>query len=403
MPNPAVQTITLTEMRAINRGAVLELIRSNGPISRAEIAARLPISLPTLKGMVAELIAAELVRVTATSAGRGGRKQALLEFNGAAHLVIGLDLGGTKLYGAVADLNGAILHELHISHHQTQSEESYELLCGLLDELMVFARESGKHLRGVGVGVPGVVSPSGQVELAPSLEWNGFPLRQRLEERYRLPVVVKNDVNLAALGELWFGLNGEVENLVLMAIGTGIGAGVVTGGMVHPGFHGMAGEVGYLLPERACLGQAYPGWGALEQIASGTGIAAQAQRLFETTPPPEGMNREQALAISAEDVFTAARSGAGWAQAILAETIDTLAQAIAAISLVLDPEVILLGGGVSGSADLLVEPILARLRGSIPLTPRIQTARLGYRAAVMGSIVQLLRMTTNYYRVQKYG
>ena len=117
MKQRAVQTITASEMRAINRSAILELIRSCGPLSRTEIGTRLQVSLPTVMRIVDDLAADGLVRATGTSQWSGGRKRALVEFNGSAHLVIGVDLGGTKLDGAVADLTGTILHEVHITHH----------------------------------------------------------------------------------------------------------------------------------------------------------------------------------------------------------------------------------------------------------------------------------------------
>jgi predicted NBD/HSP70 family sugar kinase len=112
---------------------------------------------------------------------------------------------------------------------------------------------------------------------------------------------------------------------------------------------------------------------------------------------------DQLASLTAEDVFNAAREHQPWAEAVLAETVDYLALAIASISLVLDPEVILLGGGVAKSADLLIEPILERLKGSIPILPRIEASTLGYRAAVLGAIVKLLRMTSDYYWLQKYS
>lgn len=400
-----IQTITNSDMRAINRSAVLELIRTAGPISRTEIAARLQVSLPTVMRIAADLEQEGLVRPTPESAWSGGRKRAQLEFNGAAHLVLGIDLGGTKLYGAVADLSGRILHETHYAHHQTQSEESYTLLCTLIDDLLHTARATGLPVRGIGVGVPGVTNPqTGLVELAPSLEWYGFPLKPRLSQRYDLPVIVENDVNLAAVGEMWFGPDAAVDNLVLITVGTGIGAGVVINGMVYPGAHFMAGEIGYFLPDRAQLGQPFPGFGALEQIASGTGIAARAKAALASAAgaPDCPLTPEQIAALTAEEIFAAARRQEAWALPFLAETVDVLAQSIAAITQLVDPELILLGGGVARSADLLIQPILERLRGSIPLLPRLEASRLGYRAAVMGSIVQLLRTTSNYYYLHKY-
>jgi predicted NBD/HSP70 family sugar kinase len=112
---------------------------------------------------------------------------------------------------------------------------------------------------------------------------------------------------------------------------------------------------------------------------------------------------EQLESLTAEDVFAAARHHEPWAEGVLSETVDYLAQALAAITLMYDPDVVLLGGGVSRSADLLIDPILKRLEGAIPILPKLRTSGLGYRAVVMGAIVQLLRTTTNYYLLQKFG
>lgn len=396
---PISPTITSTDMRWINRAAILDLIRTNGPISRTEVAAQLQISLPTVMRIVDELIAEGLVRDANRKAWSGGRKRTLIEFNGSESVIVGIDLGGTKLFGAVADLNGNILEEMHFTHHQTTAEESFLELKRAIDTLIAAAERTGCKLLGIGVGVPGITHPeTGVVTMAPSLSWDEFPLKERLSALYSYPVAVENDVNLAALGELWFGTEADLYNLVLIAIGTGIGAGVIIDGVVYRGKHHMAGEIGYLLPDRLSLEQTYPGFGALEQKASGTGIAARARELLKGLRPAEEL-----AALSAEDVFHAARRGEPWATAIVAETVDYLAQAVAAVTLLYDPDVILLGGGVARSADLLIQPILARLEGRIPWLPRLTASRLGYRAGVLGSIVTLLRMTANYYILHKFS
>jgi glucokinase len=398
-----IRTITATEMRAINRSAILELIRSNGPISRSQIAAELRVSLPTVMRIVDGLQVEGLVKPTGQKEWSGGRRRSLIEFNGAEHLIAGIDLGGTKVYGAVANLNGEILYETRFAHHQSQAEQSFQLLCQVIDDLLQFAGRPGtwettRPVRGIGIGVPGVMDQeAGAVRFAPSLGWHDFPLRGRLAERFALPAVLENDVNLAALGELCFGVEGAGDNLVLIAIGTGIGAGIVVNGLVYPGAHHLAGEIGYLIPDRSFLDRQYPGFGALEQLASGPGIAERARLLLKDQWPPE-----QLQALTGEQVFAAARQQAPWAEAVLRETVDYLAQAVASITLVFDPDVILLGGGVSRSADLLIEPILRRLDGVIPALPRLEASRLGYRAGVYGALVQLLRITSNYYRLQKY-
>ncbi|MEN4042267.1 MAG: ROK family transcriptional regulator [Anaerolineaceae bacterium] len=392
-------TITANDMRGINRSAIIELARRAGRISRTEIAARLNISLPTVMRIVDELLAEKLLRITGDKSFSGGRKREILEFNAAAHVVIGVDLGGTKLYGAVSDLGGKILSEIHIAPHHTREEDSFALLVNALEQLRQTAIDSGLHLMGVGIGVTGVIAPeTGCVTLAPALNWTGFPLRQRLQAHFAIPIEIENDVRMAALGESWFGAGREAESLVLIAVGTGIGSGIVVNSIVYPGANNIAGEIGYLLPDLTHLARNYDQFGAFEQLASGTGIAQRARQALS------GQRATKELAdLSAVDVFAAARQGESWAQAVVAETVDYLAQAIAAVQLILDPELILLGGGVSAAADLLIEPILQRLKGAIPTQPNIRVAQLGYRAGVMGSVVRLLQVTANYYRVEKFA
>jgi glucokinase len=397
--NRPLLTITPAEMKGINRSAVLEVIRSQGNISRTAVADQLKLSLPTVMRIVNDLTAEGLVRLSGTKEWSGGRKRPLIEFNGSEHLVIGIDLGGTKIFGAVTDLSGAMMHEVEIAHHDTQGEDSFSLVLSLVQELLRFASQTGKHVLGIGIGVPGITHPeTGVVVNAPSLNWDHFPLKARLMERLPLPVVIENDVNLAALGELWFGGRQDINNLVLIAIGTGIGAGVIINGMVVAGANAMAGEIGYFLPDRSHLGVAYPGFGALEQFASGTGIAERARRLLEPDGSPEKL-----AALTAEDVFQAARLNEPWALKIVSETVDYLALAISAIALFFDPDIILLGGGVSRSADLLIDPILSRMKGALPALPRLEASTLGYRAAIAGTIVTLLRTTLNYYWLHKFS
>lgn len=385
-------------MREINRSSILEMIRCYGPISRTQISEDLQVSLPTVMRIVDALMTEGLVIEDREKEWSGGRKRKRLLFNGAQHLVLGIDLGGTKIYGAVANFNGELLHEIRFDNHQTLAEESLEILCKVIDQLLVFAQSTNLPVRGIGIGVPGVVQPdTGIVSIAPALDWKDFPLKDRLLQRYSYPIAVENDVNLAALGEMWFGAYGDETNLVLLTIGTGIGAGIIINGTVYSGSQNMAGEVGYFLPDRSYLGQRYPGFGALEQLASGTGIANRSWQVLQ------GVRSQQELeSLTASEVFDAVRRGESWAKGILDDTVDYLAQLIAAITTILDPGLILLGGGVSRSADLLIGPICSRLEGTLLAVPRILPSQLGYRATIMGAIVQLLRITSNYYLLQKF-
>jgi len=338
----SVPIIDAKVMRAINRSLVLEFIRCNGPLTRSHIVAELNANLPTVIRIVDDLIANGWIHEVGELKTRRGREHALLEFRGSDHNIIGIDLGGTKIYGAVVDFNGKIYHEMYVEHHQTEAEESVHVVYDVIDGLFNFTAQAGIVLSGIGIGVPGITIPeTGIVSLAPALGWHEFPLLALLKERYSFPIVLENDVNLAALGEVWFGSKkNEEKNLILMAIGTGIGAGIVLDGYLHSGVHNLAGEIGYLLLDRDQLGQKYADFGSFEQMASGTGIANRARAIC----PANGSSVPKAF-ITAEDVFNAARDHESWAETIIDETIDYLALATAAVTLLYDPDVIVLGGG----------------------------------------------------------
>jgi glucokinase len=390
-------TITSSAMRDINRSAILEIIRREGPISRTIIAKRLGVSLPTVMRIVDSLVEEGFVRLQGGTEWSGGRRRPLLEFNAAGYVVLGVDMGGTKMYGAISDLGGNIIDEVTIARHATSGEESYNCLVTLIDTLLVSPRLERRRVRGIGVGVPGItLHQKGIVRWAYTLNWEDFPLKDRLAERYDLPITVDNDVNLAALGELWFGAGQNAQNMVLVAIGTGIGAGIIINGALYRGANEASGEIGHMVPGREFLGKSYLDFGALESVASGTGIAERARTCLKSDP-----NLTTTDNVLTEDVFEAARQRQDWAWSIIDEVVDYLTIAIANLSVFFDPELIVLGGGVARSADLLVEPILHRIHGVIPTPPKLVVSNLGLRAAAMGAVTNVLHNTENYYVVNK--
>jgi glucokinase-like ROK family protein len=390
-------TITASAMRDINRSAILEIIRRESPIARSTIASRLDVSLPTVMRIVDGLIDEGFVRLHGGTEWSGGRRRPLLEFNADAHLVLGVDMGGTKMYGAISDLGGNILDEMNIASHGSSGEDSYNRLTTLIDTLLASPRLEGRQLHGIGVGAPGItLHKEGIVKWASTLHWKDFPLKSRLSETYHLPITVDNDVNLAAMGELWFGAGQNVQNMVMVAIGTGIGAGIIIDGALYRGASEASGEIGNMLPGREFLGQDYQDFGALESVASGTGIAERARLALK------GQRSQVELEnLVAEDVFEAAKHRQEWAWTVINETVDYLAIAIANLAVAFDPELIVLGGGVSRSAEMLVDPILHRMERSIPALPKLVVSSLGLRAGVMGAITNVLHNTSNFYVVHK--
>lgn len=392
-----LRTITASEMRDINRSAILEMIRKESPISRTAIAEHLEVSLPTVMRIVDELLAAGLVRPHNATEWSGGRRRSLLEFNSSGHVVIGVDLGGMKMFGAIADLGGNILQEADIVRHTSSGEENYRNLVRLIELLLSSPQIEGRKIWGIGVGAPAVTwHAEGIVTWAHSLKWRNFPLKEKLAEQFGLPVIVDNDVNLAALGEYWFGAGQNSQNMVTMVVGTGIGAGIIINGSLYRGAHEASGEVCNLIPGRQYLGKSFEDFGALESLASSIGIANRARQLLK-----DRLNPRDLESLASQDVFTAAERGEAWARDLLDETIDYLAIGIVSIIACFDPELIVLGGEIVRHAELIVDPILQRIRGALPVQPRLVVSSLGSLAVVMGAITNVLHNTADFYVVQK--
>jgi len=391
-------TITSAEMRGINRSAILEIIRRESPIARTTIAQRLGVSLPTVMRIVDGLIEDGFVRPQGETEWSGGRRRPLLEFNADGYVVLGVDMGGTeKMYGAISEIGGNIINEANIDRQGASGEECYRLLIKLIDTLLASPGLKGRKVRGIGVGAPGITHHrEGIVKWAYALNWRDFPLKDMLARRYKLPITVDNDVNLAALGEYWFGAGQSIQNMVMIIDGAGIGAGIIIDGTLYRGSSEASGEIGHMIPGREFLGKSFSDFGGLESVASGTAMIKMARAVMRSRKDAPKLND-----LRADDIFESAQRGEKWAASIIDEVVDYLAIAIANLSVSFDPELIVLGGGVTSFANMLVEPILRRIEGVIPTPPRLVLSSLGPRATVMGAIITVLHNTSNFYVVHK--
>jgi glucokinase len=394
MPHP----ISPEKVKLRNRAVVLKTIRQQGTISRIEIARSLHLNPSTVSRLVDELIAIGLV-VEGTERGqstnRGGRRSISLEFNPGAGYLVGADLGGTNMEGGLADLDGEIIARCSMPSKSARGEggeDSLQRLIELTREL-VQACPDPSRIWGVGIGAPAVtLSEDGIVTWAPALGWRDLPLKGMMEEALDLPVFVENDVNLAALGEHWRGAGRGVDDLVAIFIGTGIGAGIILGGEVYRGASHAAGEVGYMVVNTDSLGRRYDQFGCLETLTSGTGIADRARRCIgtgkETTLLTLACGDPQN--VTAEMVFDAARGGDAMAEAVVDETIRYLGLAVANVSCLLNPEMIVIGGGVARSADMLLEGIRQQVDGVVPVVPHLVASALGKDAVLQGAFATVL-------------
>lgn len=387
-----LRVINASQMRKINRSAVLELIRQKSPIARSEIGRKLGLSLPTVMRIVDKLLEENLVYYTGDTEWSSGRRRRLLAYNKQESLVIGVDLGGTKIFGTLANIGGEILEEKYSEWFGIDAQKKYITLIDIIKYFMNTSYVKESYVRGIAIGVPGLTySKKGIVRWAPALNWRDVPIKEQLEDEFNIPVFVENDVNLAVLGENRFGVGKGVDDLVLIAVGTGMGAGLIINGQLVHGEDDAAGEVGFLIPGRDALGEKYDDFGPMERIISGPGIADFARKKLMEVMPADELTK-----LTSKDVFFAAKNGESWAEPILEVVIDYLTITIADISTILNPKLIILGGGVSESAQMLIPAIRDRLDGLVMYPPKIEVSNLGYRASVFGAIALTVLETTGY-------
>jgi predicted NBD/HSP70 family sugar kinase len=363
-------------LKRMNEQTVLETIRAGAPISRAEISRRAGISKPTVSLALRSLEESGLVRRAAAPSGPS-YGAVYFEPVPEAALVLGIDLGARFVRGAICDLDGRIRARQDVELGGVDAEVALGAIDELHEGLVEATGLDSSLIDGVVVGVPGVVEAgTGRLTLAenvPGLEDRAFG--DDLGERLGLPVVLENDINLAALGEQWLGVAEGVDDFVFLSIGTGMGAGLVLGGNLHRGHHGAAGEVDYAL---AGLGvEVDPSAGSLHEVTS---RLAESSGPTALRPPYEG-----------RAIFAAARSGDELACKVVGEVARRIALHVASISAVTDIALVVLGGGLGVNGDLLLAPVREHLGGWLPYPPRVEVSSLGEAAVLTGALAIGLR------------
>jgi predicted NBD/HSP70 family sugar kinase len=301
-----------------------------------------------------------------------------------AGFVIAVDVGGTNMRAAAVDLRGEVLHERRERTAKTGVQALRRQLVELAEDCERAGRTTHERPLALGISTPGVVDQTSR--RVTSLAYNltpdgGFDPVAGLGERLRVPVLLENNVNLAAIGENWCGLARGIGNFAYLAIGAGVGLGLVIDGEVVRGARGAAGEIGYMPFGTDPFDERHRLHGGLEDEVGAAGVLAAARaRAWNGAAPPE----------SAEELF--ARFAAGDREA--AEVIDALANkvglAIATVCSIVDPELVVLGGGIGANAAL-IRPVRAAVARVLPLPVRIETSSLGDRGSLYGAIAIALR------------
>ncbi len=275
----AYSTGSKSLIRELNRSAVLNLIKHEGPIARVSIARRLRLSAAAVTSITGELEGLRLIRQVAQAPSAGGRPAELLALNPDAAGVIGIKLADDHLAGVFSDLNGAVIASDSVSLAGHGIGDVGDQVAGLIGALQD-AGPRGRRLLGIGIGMPGVVDGARGVCVdSPILGWRKVPLAERLSERFDLPVLIDNDVNTLAVAESLYGAGRNVDDFVTVTLGRGVGLGIVAGGRLQRGRLGGAGEFGHLpvVPDGPVCecGRL----GCLEAIVADRALVAQAREM----------------------------------------------------------------------------------------------------------------------------
>ena len=362
-------------LRSINSRAVLELIAVDGPLTRSELSRRTGLSKPSIGAMLAALLDRGAVHEVGQVSGRKGPAAVLYRVAPDCAWAIGVEIGHDRLRVAVADITGEVRARgvADVSRQRAALVRQVRTLVGTtLREVGVGIDEVSQIV----IGVPAVVGSDGRsLTYADALPSDGAGLGLALERVLPVPVLLENDVNLAALAERSLGHGVGVDDFVLVSLGVGLGVGVVLGGRLHRGASGAAGEVGYL-PNSDATAQfvsAPQQRDALEPYVGARAVVDLARQA--------GMRGE----LSARSVFDQARNGDDRALRVVDATARSLAYVVSCVTPVIDPAVVVLGGAIGANGDLLLDPVIRHLAELSPFRPSVVSSELGSDAVLLGA------------------
>jgi len=375
---------------------IIDRIRAHPGLSKSELVAYTEYSRTKISGCVDNLLQRNYIIENEETEYSGGRRSRTYSINGRFGFLAGVDIGATSIDIAIADLSRKVLIR---NAEPAQVREGPIKILGRVSTLLEsMVREIGfapEDLLGVGIGVPGPVDFHRGMVISPPIMpgWDRYPIIQTVSQWFpRANIVVDNDVNVMALGELYAGNARGIENLIFVKIGTGIGAGIICKGEIYRGASGCAGDIGHISVSKSGPVCHCGNRGCLESLASGPAMAERALIAAEAGKSRVLLDRyvSRGNSFSAEDIGFGAREGDQLSIEIIRESGEMVGDVLASLVNFYNPEMIVIGGGVSNLGNLLLSSIRqAVLRRSTPLATRnldIVFSAIGADAGVIGAI-----------------
>jgi N-acetylglucosamine repressor len=379
-----------------NKIKVLQLIRNEKEITRAEIIRLSGLSAPTVTRIVESLVQLNLIQTDGIGSSIGGRPPQLIHFHSKANYVIGIDLGATFIRSALSNLDGEFIFEIHLPMNLKKGFDGVmEQVGELIVKLSERARQKSLTLWGIGIAVCGMVNKNSSiVEYSPIFGWKNVNIQEALAKYTNLKIVLGNVTHLIALGELLYGVGKAYRNFICINLGYGIGSGIIIDGKLFGGVDGISGEIGHIVVDKHSTRKGLEGIpGTLEALASGYGLADIAKELAKTNIGSilHSMDSDD---IDAKRVFDAAKNGDRLANEIVDGVAGYLSIGIDTVIKLFNTECIVLSGGLVQNGEMLMDKIRKEVMNytlsSVSRSVPIVTAGFGENAALMGSFSLIL-------------
>ncbi len=374
--------------------AVLRLIWTERRISRADIALKAGLSRSTVSEIVNEILPMGLVAEVGEGPSRGGRRPIVLEFQDDACVILGVEMGASHVAVALTNLRGKVLawetREHPVRTDPQGTRKAIAALCKICLETPAVAR---RPLMGIGVAVPSPVDPAHPDRLSTVVlpAWEERLGLDDLSEHYGVPLLVDNDANLGALAEHWWGQNGDTDNLAFIKVATGIGSGHVIGGEIYRGATGVAGEIGHMSIDphgEPCICGLR---GCLVTLIGGRALEARAAELATAFPQSILAKKE----FTVHDIENAALAGDPLALQVIHEAAEHLGTAVAGLLNLMNPAVVVLGGGFARLGELVLAPLRKRVQSrtliSSVAAAEIMVSKLGPQSVAVGAATLVLK------------
>jgi predicted NBD/HSP70 family sugar kinase len=374
------------------------LVWRHRQVSRADIARLTGLSRSTVSEIITTLLPSGLIAEVGDGPSRGGRRPIILDFQDEAHLLLGVDMGATHVAACLTDLRGKVFAWHHRDHPvRTDPEGTGALILELCDKCLAAKKGARQKLLGIGMAVPAPVDPRAPERLSGIVlpSWRGHPGIDGLFAGYGVPIFVDNDANLGALAEYWWGAGRGVENFAYLKLATGIGSGHMIRGRIYRGATGVAGEIGHVSvdpqgPQCVCGNR-----GCLATYVGSEALVARAEALLLDSP--DSSLRNGGVTVTA--IEDAALSDDPLAAKVVEEAAGYLGIVIAGVLNLMNPAMVILGGGLSRLDERLLNPlretVLRRTLVNSIAASEIRTSDLGPQDIAIGAATYVLQNALN--------